>query len=369
MSKTEYNTPINHFPSQTWNHLHISGSHLSNSVDSYLETTIEGPLPGGCTHKAQSYAQFQTEYGAFLSPTQIGSEADALIDTAVQNTSSVVQVFTVHAELGNESIFIPARIQGGAHSVRDIFIFAEAGTHSSFLFDFETAPQNAQEESFLLHRVRVYAQEGAHIALFFVNRLSFHTDFCNAFGSLLDTNATLELNQIELGAKSVFTGSRNVLFGRNSSVIARGAYAALKNQQRDVQYVSYHSGKESHSSALFNAVLANEGKKTWRGTIQFPKGCAGAKGAEREAVLLLSPAAENKSMPVILCDEEDVEGEHGSSIGNLSPETLLYLESRGLDEESARALMIKSHINAVALRVPHETLTEKMQQFLEEALV
>ena len=76
-------------------------------------------------------------------------------------------------------------------------------------------------------------------------------------------------------------------------------------------------------------------KKTYRGTIDFKNGCQGASGNEQEETLLLTPTVVNKSIPVILCDEEDVAGEHGATIGKLSNDILFYMNAHGISKEAA----------------------------------
>ncbi len=49
----------------------------------------------------------------------------------------------------------------------------------------------------------------------------------------------------------------------------------------------------------------------------------------------------NKTIPIILCAEEDVEGSHGATIGELDEETLFYFESRGIDKETAEDIMTR----------------------------
>lgn len=61
-----------------------------------------------------------------------------------------------------------------------------------------------------------------------------------------------------------------------------------------------------------------------RGTIDFVHGCVGAKGDEKEDVLLVGDNMVNQTIPLILCAEEDVEGNHGASIGKLDENMLFY---------------------------------------------
>ena len=63
--------------------------------------------------------------------------------------------------------------------------------------------------------------------------------------------------------------------------------------------------------------------KVFRGSIDFKRGASGAKGTESEQVLLLGDDVINQTIPLILCAEEDVEGNHGAAIGELDEELSL----------------------------------------------
>ena len=78
------------------------------------------------------------------------------------------------------------------------------------------------------------------------------------------------------------------------------------------------------------------------------KGCSASKGNEIETTLLLSPKAIVKAAPIILCGEEDISAEHGSTIGKLSNEMLFYMNSRGIDQKTAEDLLTRAKITAAA---------------------
>ena len=69
-------------------------------------------------------------------------------------------------------------------------------------------------------------------------------------------------------------------------------------------------------------------------------------------MLILDDGAENKTVPLILCDEEDVAGEHGASIGRLPEDLVFYLSSRGLETEEIYELMADARISALLKKVP-----------------
>ena len=79
-----------------------------------------------------------------------------------------------------------------------------------------------------------------------------------------------------------------------------------------------------------------------RETIDLIHGAKFAEGSEIETVLVTGDEVVNKTLPVILCDEEDVAGNHGASIGAISPEQLDFIASRGLSEEQAEQLFARA---------------------------
>ena len=117
-----------------------------------------------------------------------------------------------------------------------------------------------------------------------------------------------------------------------------------------------------------DGTLKDNAQKAYRGTINLKKGCCGAKGHEMEETLLLSPKTVNKSLPVILCDEEDVEGEHGATIGRLSSDILFYMQSRGISEKEAEVLMSRAKIQAAVDLIPDEQVKEQIGTFLEKLI-
>ena len=82
------------------------------------------------------------------------------------------------------------------------------------------------------------------------------------------------------------------------------------------------------------------------------RGCKGASGQENETVLLVDEGVENKTVPVILCNEDDVAGNHGATIGHVRPEQMFYLASRGLTQEAAERMFVSAMLEQAALDAP-----------------
>ena len=134
----------------------------------------------------------------------------------------------------------------------------------------------------------------------------------------------------------------------------------------DLNYVTAQRGKKTVSNFNFKGVLQDRARKTLRDTIDFRNGSAGSVGDEQEDVLLLAPPVVNKSVPVILCEEEDVDGRHGASIGRLSEDMLYYLETRGLSEKVATVMMVRGRLHSIEREIPDDETQNAIDAFISE---
>ena len=111
--------------------------------------------------------------------------------------------------------------------------------------------------------------------------------------------------------------------------------------------------------------LMDEAQKVFRGTLDFITGSAGSVGRENEDVILLSPGVRNRSVPLMLSGEGDVDGHHAVSIGKMDEAKLFYLMSRGLDLAEARRLVVEADLFPVLDRISDEALKEEIAASIE----
>ena len=116
-----------------------------------------------------------------------------------------------------------------------------------------------------------------------------------------------------------------------------------------------HHGEKTECDLKANGVLAGTSRKTLRGTIDLIRGAKGAQGSENETVLLVDEGVKNKTVPVILCNEDDVAGNHGATIGHIREEQMFYLASRGLSREEAESMFVSAIMEQAAIDAPDDT--------------
>lgn len=164
----------------------------------------------------------------------------------------------------------------------------------------------------------------------------------------------MQVRHTVLGAGRAYTGLDADLRGDDARLDIDTRYLGHASQQRDFNYVAHQRGRRTVCNLDANGVLAGESEKTLRGTIELVHGCKGSVGSEQETVLLADERVANRTVPVILCDEDDVAGNHGATIGHVRPEQLFYLASRGISPEDAERLFITASFEEAAINAPDQ---------------
>lgn len=357
--ENKLSSDVNHFPSITWHHLHINHGHFEGAIDSQIDFKSENlsdiveikkispkecPLP----------VEFEN---------QMGKDFNQQIDQAEKEFQ--VNFIRIPKGISVEKVLkFVFDVDTNKNQASETVIFAEEATDIQIVFEYSGQGEGC---GVFGHRIKVYCAPCSRVGLSTANLLPKNMLHYNGIAVFQEENSSFTLNQIDLGAKEVVTGSFITLNGSKAESTVHGAYFS-NNQNYDVNYIVQHKSRDTKSTCFYNGIVDGSGKKSWRGTIDFVKGCVDSTGDEQENVLLLDPNVVNKSMPVILCGEEEVDGRHGSSIGRLNDEELLYLETRGINKTEARSIMIRSKINAMSRFVPDESVKEKIQNFLEESL-
>ena len=176
------------------------------------------------------------------------------------------------------------------------------------------------------------------------------------------------MTQILMGQGDLYSDNDTELVGDGSRYSAQIGYLGRGSQTIDVNVVVNHYGKNTACEIDTSGALKDAAKKVFRGTIDFKTGSSNSVGNEKETVLMLGDDVVNKTVPLILCAEENVVGNHGATIGELDDETLFYFESRGISRAQAENILARAAIERFARTVDDEALRAQILQTLEEEL-
>lgn len=221
----------------------------------------------------------------------------------------------------------------------------------------------ADAPAFMGSTMRVFAGAGARVDITVYLTASDAVTCVEDSGFVLDEGARVNVRHVVLGGGFTATGLAADLRGDRSRIDVDTSYLASGTQQRDFNYIIRHRGRKTVSNMDANGVLTGTSKKCLRGTIDLIHGAKGAEGNERETVLLASKGVDNKTVPNILCDEDDVAGNHGATIGHVRPDQLFYAACRGLSQEQTEALFLSAKLEDAALQAPNDAVRANVVRF------
>ena len=188
--------------------------------------------------------------------------------------------------------------------------------------------------------ISVNANKDAQINIIIINLMN---DISNNFLSLQnqgEENAKIK----DFGGKNSITNYFTNLSGNNSENNLSTIYLGKQNQLFDLNYIVHLNGKKTNVDIQVSGALKDNAKKHFKGTIDFKKGCKQAKGNEQEDCMLLSDTAKSIALPMLLCSEDEVEGNHATSIGKVGEKELFYIMSRGFEKKEAIKLLVREKI-------------------------
>ena len=138
-------------------------------------------------------------------------------------------------------------------------------------------------------------------------------------------------------------------------------------------HADQHSHIEHHqphcrSSEHVRSILSGRSRGIFSGRIIVHPGAVGTDARQISRSLLLSPHAESDSRPQLEIYADDVQCSHGATVGQLDPQALFYLLSRGLAPAPARRLLTQGFGNDAIASVIVPTLNHYLQQQLADWL-
>jgi Fe-S cluster assembly protein SufD len=106
----------------------------------------------------------------------------------------------------------------------------------------------------------------------------------------------------------------------------------------------------------------------FQGRIVVERGADQTDARMRHDALLLSDRAEIDAKPELQINADDVSCAHGNTVGALDAAALFYIQSRGVPEAEAKALLTQAFVGEVLERIAHEGAREIVQAFVAERL-
>ncbi len=332
---------------QTWNRLRANS--LSVSVPDHADAgKVYLPLPRlferiecGMGQEVTDYVESQAFKSDFYNvPAHTRREEPIVVAvSAAQNQCANTGIIVRE---GAEATVVIAAFAGDAAASGDGDAPAGSDANASGALPTSTA------------LTRIVVEAGAKLHLIEMLGVNEGQQHLESVGLEVHQDAAVDVKQYALGGSTIGLGLTANLVGARARLDLNNRYHATHEETLDINHLVRMRGTSTRAQLTESGVLNEAAKKTLRATIDLVRGAKDAQGNEIETVMILGDDVVNKTMPVILCDEDDVAGNHGATIGSVSPEQLDYLAARGLSRQAAEQLFVRALFEDAIINAPEE---------------
>ncbi|HWX55622.1 MAG TPA: Fe-S cluster assembly protein SufD [Verrucomicrobiae bacterium] len=181
-------------------------------------------------------------------------------------------------------------------------------------------------------------------------------------------SANVATHSVLLGGALVRNNVHPVLAGEGGECLINGLFIGVGRQHLDNYMLVEHASPHCGSRQFYNGILSGQSHGVFHGRIIVHKDAQKTDAKQTNRNLLLSDDAQIDTKPQLEIYADDVKCTHGATIGKLEAEALFYARSRGLDEASARHLLLLAFANECLDRMPEGAVRDHLERLIMESL-
>ena len=226
----------------------------------------------------------------------------------------------------------------------------------------------SEKEVFNNSKIVINAKKNSKSNISIINLLNNDSKSLISIENIEEDNSDVTINFIDLGGNLKISNYYGKLDGINSKNNFNNIYMGINDDKIDMNYYLANNNKNTTGYILSNGSLDNNSYKAFKGTIDFIEGSSKSIGEENENCIMLSDTCISRSLPILLCHEEDVQGAHGVSTGKIDESKLFYLMSKGISEKEAKKLIINANFNDIINEITNEEIRQLVTEVIDNKL-
>ncbi|MFJ2620759.1 Fe-S cluster assembly protein SufB [Glutamicibacter sp. NPDC087344] len=176
--------------------------------------------------------------------------------------------------------------------------------------------------------------------------------------AVCEEGATMEWVDGNIGSKVTMKYPAVYLVGEHAKGETLSIAFAGEGQHQDTGSKMVHIAPNTSSAIVAKSVARNGGRSAYRGLVQVQEGAKGTKNSVVCDALLVDQISRSDTYPYIDVREDDVTMGHEATVSRVSEEQLFYLQSRGLAEDEAMAMIVRGFVEPIARELPMEYALE-----------
>ncbi|MDP6667237.1 MAG: Fe-S cluster assembly protein SufD [Dehalococcoidia bacterium] len=288
------------------------------------------------------------------------------LNTAFTNDGAYIGV-TADAQL-NEPVHV-VFVSSASEASRATYprVLASAGANSSFTL-VETYINLADTAQLTVPVVEVFAADGADIRHYRVqmeNEKSFHIGTTRV---AQQTGSKFTSTSFAVGASIGRNDIHTLLDDPGAECTLRGLYMTSGEQQQDQEISTTHAKPHCTSDQFYKGILSGKSHAVFSGKVIVERDAQKSAASQKDLNLLLSRGARIDAKPSLEIYADDVTAAHGATAGHVDKDTLFYLRTRGIDEDAAKAILIRGFAGEMLDRFEPAALNEFVERTTDERI-
>ena len=312
---------------------------------------------------AANPAGLEAHLGRYLDTQR---DAFAALNTAFLNDGAYIHIRKgVVLEHPIHLLFVTAASDGPLMTHPRNLIVAEDQSQIAVVEDYVSLAGGA---AFSNTATELMAGESAVVSHYMLERE--HTDAFNVSTLRIQQarSANVSTHSILLGGGLVRNNVHPVLNGEGGECLINGLFIGTGTQHLDNYMLVEHAKPHCESRQFYNGILDGKAHGVFHGRIIVHKDAQKTDAKQTNRNLLLSDDAQIDTKPQLEIYADDVKCTHGATIGQIEENALFYLRSRGIDERSARKLLLLAFANECLDRMKEDAVRSYLQGLINEHL-
>lgn len=321
----------------------------------------DGVVVSNLTGLPVAYRQRVQQY---LAQTEGAHEVFTALNTSGLKDVAVVWVAkNVVVETPIHLVFVAAA-EAASISLPRCLVVAETGSSVTLVEEFTNrrGAESAQKVYFTNAVTEIWVEENAqvsHTRLELEGAEAFHIGK-TAVSQARDSRYTC--HAIALGGKLSRHNLEILQTGEQTETTLNGLTMIGGNQLGDTHSAIALNYPYSTSRQLHKCIVGDRAHGVFNGKVFVPKPAQLTDAAQLNRNLLLSPKARVDTKPQLEITADNVKCAHGATVSQLEDDEIFYLQSRGIDENDARNLLINAFAAEIINQIPVPSLRERLTQ-------
>jgi Fe-S cluster assembly protein SufD len=247
-------------------------------------------------------------------------------------------------------------------------IVAEENSQLTIVEDYVSLQNGGSSPTFSNTVTELVAGENAVVSHYMVVRQAEGSFNVSTLRLQQARSSNMSTHSVLLSGGLVRNNVHPVLAGEGAECLINGLFMANGRQHMDNYMLVEHASPHCNSRQFYNGIMNGHGHGVFHGRIIVHKDAQKTDAKQTNRNLLLSDEAQIDTKPQLEIYADDVKCTHGATIGQVEENALFYLRSRGLDEISAKHLLLLAFANECLERMNSGQVRDHLERLVMEWL-